>query len=246
MNIFIIIIIGFIVLSLLMFYWMVNQFIKCPPDKLLVIFGRVEDANENGMKVLNGGAAFVWPVIQDHEFIDLTPYDYKLSLKLTTKDLISVVLTGNIAYGVSNRPDLMNAAAERLLGIDSTDVQLLASNIIQSQLTELIGEYDLVDLAVLRNQIIDKIATKVHSALNKLGMELKSIKIDSVKDKDGLIKQLEQIYSSKTVSDFNITTPSGLVNDLAKIEEAITLNAQERQKLIIQKVELLVKNKANK
>jgi len=90
MTVALIIMIGLFVLASLMMYWALQRYIKCPADKLLVIYGRVEDGNEDGLKVLHGGAAFVWPVIQEYEFIDLTPYDYPFRPNLMTKDGVEI------------------------------------------------------------------------------------------------------------------------------------------------------------
>ena len=88
MSVAIIIIIGLFLLLSLMMYWAFSRFIKCPSDKLLVVYGRVEDGNEDGVKVFNGGATFVWPVIQDYEFIDLVPYDYTFDSNLLTNSTL--------------------------------------------------------------------------------------------------------------------------------------------------------------
>lgn len=243
MNILIIMLLGLIMLAFLMMLWLVSRFIKCPPDKLLVVYGRVENGHENGIKVLNGGAAFVWPVIQDYEFIDLSPYNYRLDSNVLTKDNIEINVTGEIGYGVSNQSKLMKVAATRLLGISSKEIEHLGANIIGSQLTKIFKGQDVVDIAALRGQIIEKIAIEVNNELNKIGLYLINIKLDKINDKNGFIKQLEQGYNAQKVLALNTPEVDDLLSQLNSIDRQIERNTQERERLLKQKLALLVKHK---
>ena len=45
---------------------------RCPSDKILVIYGKTGKGTEGivrSAKCIHGGAAFVWPVIQDYQFL---------------------------------------------------------------------------------------------------------------------------------------------------------------------------------
>ena len=53
-----------------------SRYRKCPSDKVLVIYGKVgtaQDGSQRSAKCIHGGAAFIWPVIQAYEYLDLTP-----------------------------------------------------------------------------------------------------------------------------------------------------------------------------
>lgn len=243
MSVAIIMIIGLFLLLCLMMYWAFSRFIKCPSDKLLVVYGKVEDGNENGMKVLNGGAAFVWPVIQDYEFIDLTPYDYPFDSNLLTKDGIEINVAGAMRYSVSNNPTLMNVAASRLLGIKSGEIQRLGSSIISGQLSKIFANQDVVEITALRSQIIEKTALKINTELNKIGLHLINIKLDKINDKKGFIKQLEQAYKTEKATTFNNLTTENLLPQLADIDKQIEQNTKEREILLKQKLTLLMKHK---
>ena len=57
----------------------VNRYRRCPSNKVLVIYGKV--AGGNTAKCIHGGAAFVWPLIQDHQYLDLEPIQIEVPLK---------------------------------------------------------------------------------------------------------------------------------------------------------------------
>ena len=48
-----------------------KRFRRCPPNRVLVIFGKVRRGE--AAKCVSGGAAFVWPLVQDHAFLNLEP-----------------------------------------------------------------------------------------------------------------------------------------------------------------------------
>lgn len=241
---FLIITIGLMLLLFLMMIWAVSRYIKCPPDKLLVVYGHVEDGNKDGLKVLHGGATFVWPVIQDHEFIDLAPYTYNFNPDLLTKDLVPIQVAGELKYGVSSHPTLINVAASRLLGIGQADTQRLGENIINSELTKIFEEQDVVEISTFKKkEIVEKIVYQINPALNEIGLELINIKVDSINDKEGIIKQLEQAYQTKKTLNFDTSLPKTLLVELADIDEKIEQNTLERKLLLKQKLELLVKKR---
>ncbi len=55
----------------------------CPSDRILVVYGKV--TSKKGVSGLaarcyHGGGAFVWPVIQDYAFLELTPRSIDIAL----------------------------------------------------------------------------------------------------------------------------------------------------------------------
>ncbi len=102
--------------------------------------------------------------------------------------------------------------------------------------------YDIADIAALRSQIIEKITFKVNDELNKIGLHLIHIKLDSINDKKGFIKQLEQGYNAQKILALNTPEADDILAQLAKIDRQIEQNTQEREMLLKQKIALLVKH----
>ena len=75
------------VIALLLFSMILlilSRYKKCPSDKVMVIYGKVgsnKDGSARSAKCIHGGAAFVWPVIQAREFLDLTPLSISVDLE---------------------------------------------------------------------------------------------------------------------------------------------------------------------
>ena len=61
-----------------------SRYRKCPSDKILVIYGKVgqtQDGQQRSAKCIHGGAAFIWPVVQSYEYLDLTPLSIQVDLR---------------------------------------------------------------------------------------------------------------------------------------------------------------------
>lgn len=59
----------FIVFGTLVF--IASRYRRCSSDQILVVFGKV--GGQKSANCFHGGAAFVWPVIQDFAYLSLTP-----------------------------------------------------------------------------------------------------------------------------------------------------------------------------
>ena len=127
-----IVFIALIGLFILMGLWFITRYKRCPSDKVLVIYGKT---GKGSAKCIHGGAAFVWPVIQDYQYLDLTPISIDVDLKgALSKQNIRVDVPSQFTVGISNEDGVMQNAAERLLGIDQNTIRSLAYNIIVGQM----------------------------------------------------------------------------------------------------------------
>ena len=62
----------------LMLIVLIKRYKRCPSDRILVVYGKV--GGGQSAKCIHGGAAFILPVIQDYEFLDLTPISIEVNL----------------------------------------------------------------------------------------------------------------------------------------------------------------------
>ena len=94
-----------------------SRYRKCKSDEVLVVYGKTGD--KKSAKLYHGGAAFVWPIIQGYSFLNMKPM--QIDCKLTgaiSKQNIRVDVPTTITVAVSTEPEVMQNAAERLLGLN--------------------------------------------------------------------------------------------------------------------------------
>lgn len=101
-----------LLLVLLSVVGILSRYRKCPSDKILVIFGKT------GGKCIHGGAAFVVPIVQGYSFMSLKPLQFECNLqKALSSQNIRVDVPTTVTVGISTEPEVMQMAAERLLGL---------------------------------------------------------------------------------------------------------------------------------
>ena len=185
----IILTISFLVVVIGMLVFFFSRYQKCPSDRILVIYGKTGPRQSS--KCLHGGAAFIWPVIQAYEFLDLTPIPIDIPLEgALSKENIRVTIPSTFTVGISTDPSVMSNAAERLLGLQVTQVRDLARDIIFGQMRFVISTMDIEAINGDRDQFIEKIADGVEAELRKVGLRLINVNIKDITDESGYLESL--------------------------------------------------------
>ncbi len=180
-----------------------TRYKRCPSDKILVVYGKISGKGAaQSSKCIHGGATFVWPVLQDHAFLDLTPIpiDIKLESALSLQN-IRVNTPSTFTVGVSTEPGVMQNAAERLLGLTMQNVQDLARDIIFGQMRVVIATMSIEDINADREQLIDNITKGVESELQKVGLRLINVNIQDITDESGYIEALGQEAAARAINE---------------------------------------------
>ncbi|WP_178990948.1 flotillin family protein [Winogradskyella schleiferi] len=176
----------FIVVTLLI---LIKRYKRCPSDRILVVYGKV--GGGQSAKCIHGGAAFIIPVIQDYEFLDLTPISIEVNLvNALSKQNIRVNVPSRFTIGVSTEPGVMQNAAERLLGLGAQDVQELAKEIIFGQLRLVVASMDIEEINNDRDKFLTNISQSVETELKKVGLKLINVNITDIVDESGYIEAL--------------------------------------------------------
>lgn len=179
--------------AILFFFIIIISFIRrykrCPSDRILVVYGKV--GGGNSAKCIHGGAAFIWPVIQDYQFLDLTPISIEVNLvNALSKQNIRVNVPSRFTIGVSTEPGIMQNAAERLLGLGQNEIQELAQEIIFGQLRLVVASMDIEEINSDRDKFLTNISQSVESELKKVGLKLINVNITDIVDESGYIQAL--------------------------------------------------------
>ncbi|WP_273568327.1 flotillin family protein [Maribacter halichondriae] len=179
--------------AILFFFIIIISFIRrykrCPSDRILVVYGKV--GGGNSAKCIHGGAAFIWPVVQDYQFLDLTPISIEVNLvNALSKQNIRVNVPSRFTIGVSTEPGIMQNAAERLLGLGQNEIQELAQEIIFGQLRLVVASMDIEEINSDRDKFLTNISESVESELKKVGLKLINVNITDIVDESGYIEAL--------------------------------------------------------
>lgn len=192
-----------IIFALLM--GILSRYRKCPSDKILVIYGKV-GSDKNGQarsaKCVHGGAAFIMPIIQSYQFMDLTPISINVDLKnALSKQNIRVDVPSRFTVGISTEPGIMQNAAERLLGLRMNEIQELAKDIIFGQLRLVVATMEIEEINNDRDKFLVAVSNNVEIELKKIGLRLINVNVTDINDESGYIEALGKEAAAKAIND---------------------------------------------
>jgi len=182
-----------------------SRYRKCPSDKVLVIYGKVgsnSDGSPRSAKCIHGGAAFIWPVFQSFQYLDLTPMTINVELtKALSQQNIRVDVPSRFTVGISTETGVMQNAAERLLGLKTMEIQELARDIMFGQLRLVIATMAIEEINTDRDKFLEAVSHNVETELKKIGLRLINVNVTDINDESGYIEALGKEAAAKAIND---------------------------------------------
>lgn len=207
MNLYILDIISFIfssigiigILLFLLVWFFLSRYKRCPSNKILVVYGKV--GGNRSAKCYHGGGAFIWPVIQDYAYLDLTPIPIEIELHgALSKQNIRINTPSTFTVGISTRPDIMLNAAERLLGLTEEEIRTQAIDIILGQMRLVIATLTIEEINQDRERFLQLVNEHVATELHKIGLELINVNIKDIYDESGYIEAIGKKSAAEAIN----------------------------------------------
>ncbi len=193
------------VVLLVLIIGILSRYRKCPSDKVLVIYGKVgsgRNGESRSAKCIHGGAAFIVPVLQSYQYMDLTPISINVDLRnALSKQNIRVDVPSRFTVGISTEAGTMQNAAERLLGLKMNEIQELAKDIILGQLRLVIATMDIEEINSDRDKFLISVSNNVEIELKKIGLRLINVNVTDINDESGYIEALGKEAAAKAIND---------------------------------------------
>ena len=187
----------------ILIYSLLKRYRRCPADHILVIYGKVSGKKEGrSAKCIHGGASFIWPIIQDYQYLDLTPIPIEVDLRnALSKQNIRVNVPSRFMVGISTEPGIMDNAAERLLGLSQEQIHHLAADIIFGQLRVVIATMDIEEINSDREKFLTNVSEAVEHELIKIGLKLINVNVTDITDESGYIDALGREAAAGAINE---------------------------------------------
>jgi len=194
-----------VVVLFVTFSAILSRYKRCPSDRILVVYGRTgknKAGGDSSAKCIHGGAAFIWPVFQSYAFLDLQPISIEANLtNALSKQNIRIDVPCRFTVGISTEPDIMQNAAERLLGLTKDQIQEIAKDILFGQLRLVIATMDIEEINSDRDKFLINVSSNVDSELRKIGLKLINVNVTDLRDESGYIEALGKEAAAKAINE---------------------------------------------
>jgi len=180
------------------FLALVSRYRRCPSNRILVIYGKT---SSGAAKCIHGGAAFVWPLIQDFAYLDLEPFVVPIDLKnALSQENIRVSVPTSVTAAISNTKGVMQNAAVRLLGLSRKEIEDQAQDIILGQMRAVIATMLIEEINQDRQAFLSKVNEAVSGELEKIGLYLINVNIRDIEDESGYIVALGRRAAAEAIN----------------------------------------------
>jgi flotillin len=190
---------AFVVLLFSTIVFLSSRYRRCPSDQILVIYGKVKKGHSS--KTMHGGGAFIWPLIQDYQFLSLTPLTINIDLRnALSMQNIRINVPSTFTVGISIDPSIMSNAAVRLLGLKPQLIEAMAREIIFGQLRLTVASLTIEQINQDRESFLESIRKNVEPELNKIGLFLINVNITDITDESDYIESIGKKAASEAIN----------------------------------------------
>jgi len=213
-------------------------YLKAPPDTAYVISGLGK------RRILIGKAGWRFPFLErvDKLPLNVMQVDVKTSEAVPTNEFINVSVDGVANVKISSKPELLNRAAESLLGLRPDAMVTLVTQVLEGNMREIVGSVGLKEMVQDRQGVARKITENVVPDMEKLGIEVVNFNIQNFKDAAGTIENMgidnvEQIRKNAQIAKANAQRDISIATSEAQ-QEANAVRADAEKKIAVQNAEL--------
>ena len=222
----------------------------CQPNEVLIFSGRkrrLSDGSSVGYRVIQGGRGFRIPIVEKVDRIKLNtiPIDLTVS-NAYSKGGIPLVVRAIANVKVSSNEAELNNAVERLLGKTLEEIQTIAKETLEGNLRGVVASLTPEEVNEDRLKFARELLDEADSDLSALGLQLDTLKIQSVEDDRGYLDAIgrqstahiiaaaevveaekrEQAKLAEAKADMEITRAQ---NDVRILRDKLAANAEAEE-----------------
>jgi len=191
--------VALVIILVFLVVFLASRYKRCPSDKILVVYGRVGTGRSS--KCIHGGAALVWPLIQDYSYMSLTPITINIPLRnALSLQNIRIDVPSTFTVGISTEPGTMQNSAERLLQLRFSEIEGMAREIIFGQLRLTVASLTIEQINQDRESFLASIRKNVEPELNKIGLYLINVNITDITDESDYIASIGKKAAAEAIN----------------------------------------------
>lgn len=194
----------------------------CQPNEVLIFSGRrraLTDGSSIGYRVIQGGRGFRIPILEEVDRLTLNTIPIDLTVKNAySKGGIPLTVRAIANVKVASTEPELNNAVERLLGKPLEEIQLIAKETLEGNLRGVVALLSPEEVNEDRLKFARELVDEADSDLSALGLQLDTLKIQSVEDDRGYLDAIGRQQTAHIIAAAEIAEADR--REAAKVAEA--------------------------
>jgi flotillin len=185
-----------------------RNYIKVSPNTVAVLSGRkrkLADGRTVGYRMVRGGAALRFPLLEKVEYLHLNVMTIPLEIKraYTLKGVpVSVKAVANVK--IRGDETSLQASAERFLGMTHVEVQKVIFQTLEGHLRSILGTLTVEEVNSDRQSFAQKLTTEAATDLEKMGIGVDVLTIQEISDEEDYLNALGKRRTAEVKRDATI------------------------------------------
>lgn len=202
--------------------WFLKSFLCiCKPNEVVIISGRkykAKDGHEIGYRVLAGGRAIRIPILETIKRMDITTMPVRVEVtNAYSKGGTPLNIQAIANVKISSDPNIVGNAIERFLDCDRSTIARVAQETLEGNLRGVVATLTPEQVNEDRLQFAERIASDVSRDLMKLGLQIDTLKIQSVSDDMDYLRSIGRKCIAQVIRDAEIAE-SDAIGEAERIE----------------------------
>ena len=216
----------------------------CKPNEILIVSGRKyrqQDGREVGYRVVFGGRAFIIPIIERVEKMDMTTMPIPVEVNNSySKGGTPLNIQAIATVKVSSDRSVVGNAIERFLGRNQSEIRRVVRETLEGNLRGVVANLTPEQVNEDRLNFAERIASDVARDLSKLGLHLDTLKVQSVTDDVDYLSSIGRRQIAKIIRDAEIAEAEALGE-----AERIEADCQKRAEMFQSQALTIIQEKQN-
>ena len=200
----------------------------CPPNEVLVFSGA---SNSRGYDIVHSGRKVRIPLLHRVDRMDVTnmPIDLNVT-NAYSKGGIPLSVRGVANVKVGTRAPLIDNAVERFLGMPREQIMQIAKETLEGNLRGVLATLTPEEVNNDRLKFAQSLLEEAERDLRDIGLELDTLKIQSVSDERGYLDSIGRRQSATLLMESRVA-------EATNRSEASVLDSENQRKKAIAKIE---------
>lgn len=224
--------------------WFLNTFLQiCKPNEILILSGRQHRTKDGdvGYRVIFGGRTICIPILETVKTMDLRTMPVPVEVtNAYSKGGTPLHIQAIANVKISSDPTIVGNAIERFLDRDRSEISRVARETLEGNLRGVVSTLTPEQLNEDRLRFAERIAEDVSRDLVKLGLQLDTLKIQSVSDDVDYLKSIGRRQIALIMRDAEIAES----NALAEAEQ-IEADCKRQAEVAKTQAKTIVQQKTN-